>query len=308
MAQIQTVTGKIQPHELGVTYGHEHLLFWPPEPYRTQDPELALDSLDAAIQEARCFAMAGGRTLVEMSTVDLNRQAAGLRQVSEATGVYIIAATGFNKGKFCEALVAGKTVEELAGRMVRDLREGMDGTPVSAGLIKAASSLNAFTPGEEKVFQAAILAQRETGAPISTHTEAGTLALEQVRILTGGGVPPERILIGHVDRKLEWETIQAVADTGVYMGFDQISKEKYFPDARRIEFLRRLVESGHGGQILLAGDLARKTYWPSYGFGKGPGLTYILWRFVPWMLEEGISREAVDAMLVGNPARLFAWA
>ncbi len=307
MAAIQTVTGKILSHELGITYGHEHLLFSPPEPYRTQDPDLALDSLDAAIQEARTFALAGGRALVEMSTVDLNRQADGLRQVSQATGVHILAATGFNKGKFCEALVEGKTVDELAGRMVRDLREGMDGTQVRAGLIKASSSLDAFTPGEEKVFQAAIRAQRETGAPISTHTEAGTLALEQVRILTEGGVPPERILIGHVDRKLDWDYVQAIADTGVYMGFDQVSKEKYFPDAQRIVFLRRLVESGHGGQVLLAGDLARKTYWPSYGFGHGPGLTYILWRFVPWMLEEGISREAVDAMLVGNPARLFAW-
>jgi phosphotriesterase-related protein len=191
--------------------------------------------------------------------------------------------------------------------MIRDLAEGMDGTPIRAGLIKASSSKDAFTPSEQKVFQAAIRAHRETGATISTHTEGGTLALDQVRTLTAGGVPPQRILIGHVDRKLEWDYIQAIADTGVYMGFDQISKEKYFPDAQRIVYLRRLVETGHSSQLLLAGDLARKGYWPSYGFGKGPGLTYILWRFVPWMLEEGISREAVDAMLIANPARLFAW-
>jgi phosphotriesterase-related protein len=42
------------------------------------------------------------------------------------------------------------------------------------------------------------------------------------------------------------------------------------------------------------------------GFGKGPGLTYILWRFVPWMLEAGISRAAVEGMLIANPASLFA--
>ena len=75
----------------------------------------------------------------------------------------------------------------------------------------------------------------------------------------------------------------------------------------RIRMIKKLVEAGYGGQIVLSGDLARMSYWPSNGFGKGPGLTYILWRFVPWMIEEGVSKEAVELMLVGNPARLFTW-
>ncbi len=164
-----------------------------------------------------------------------------------------------------------------------------------------------MTPGEEKVFQAAIRAHLATGAPVSTHTEAGTLALEQIRILTQGGVRPEHILIGHLDRKLEWDALKSAADQGVFLGFDQVSKEKYYPDAERIEMIRRLIEAGHGSQIVLSADMARKSYWPSYGFGRGPGLTYILWRFVPWMLEAGISSQAVQAMLVDNPARLFTW-
>jgi 5-phospho-D-xylono-1,4-lactonase len=308
MPQIQTITEKIDPPKLGITYCHEHLLFTPPEPFRSQDPDLAMDSLEAAVQEANTFIQAGGRTIVEMSTVDLQRAAENMVAVSKQTGVQIIAATGFNKAKFSEAVLADQSVEQIAAGMIHDLTIGMDGTEHKAGLIKAASSLNMMTPGEEKAFQAAIQAHLATGAPISTHTEAGTLALEQVRMLTGGGVKPNRILIGHLDRKIEWDYLQAVADSGVYMGFDQISKEKYYPDSRRIETIRKLIETGHGHQILLSGDMARKSYWPSYGFGRGPGLTYILWRFVPWMMEEGISREAVDEMLVHNPARLFAWA
>jgi phosphotriesterase-related protein len=58
---------------------------------------------------------------------------------------------------------------------------------------------------------------------------------------------------------------------------------------------------------MLSSDIARKSYIPSYGFGYGPGYTYILWRFVPWMLESGITKQAVENMLIHNPARAFAW-
>ncbi len=308
MAKIQTVRGEIDPQELGITYGHEHLVFRLPEPYYSQDPDLSLDDPDAALQESRYFYLAGGRCLVEMSTPDINRSAGAMLKISEQTGIHIVAATGFNKNKYCEAIIAGQPVEQIAEGLVRDLTLGMDGTTARAGLIKAASSLNAITPAELKVFQAAIVAHQRTGAPISTHTEAGSMAYEQVRILADGGVQPDHILISHLDRKLEWEYILGVARQGVFIGFDQIGKEQYFPDALRIATIKKLIEAGHGGQIVLAGDMARKSYWPSYGFGKGPGLTYILWRFVPWMLEEGVTQEAVDDMLIRNPARFLQWA
>ena len=197
-------------------------------------------------------------------------------------------------------------MEELAERFTRDVTEGMDGTTVRAGAIKAASSLNAITANEEKVFRAAARAQRATGAAISTHTEAGTMGLEQVALLRAEGVAPERIIIGHLDRKLEWDYHLALARTGVYLGYDQISKEKYVPDSRRVEFILRLAAEGHARQILLAGDLARKSYWPAYGTGGGPGLTYILWRFVPWLRAEGLGEEALQAILVENARRVLS--
>lgn len=305
MSVIQTVLGPIAPEQLGVTYSHDHLLFCPPAPYAEQDPDLRLDDVDAAIRELGFFKAAGGQALVEMTTVEMGRSPAGLKAISQATGVHIIAATGYNKAKFSEPFVANRSVEEIAAEMVRDLTEGMDGTDIRAGVIKASTSQDQITAGEEKVIQAAAQAHLRTGAPVSTHTEAGTCALGQIERLRAAGVEPPSIIIGHLDRKLEWDYHLTIAQTGVYVGYDQVSKEKYWPDAERITFIKRLIEAGHGGQILLSGDWARKSYWPSYGFGNGPGLTYILWRLVPWMLEEGISRQAVEDMLVNNPARAF---
>jgi len=129
------------------------------------------------------------------------------------------------------------------------------------------------------------------------------MALEQIDILVGEGVSPEHILIGHMDRNLDWDYHLTVAQRGVGMGFDQFSKEKYFPDIQRIDFIKRLIDAGHGSQIFISGDLARRSYWTAYG--GGPGFSYILWRIVPWLREVGITQSQIDRLFIGNPRRLF---
>jgi len=305
MPSIRTVAGDIDPSDLGVCLPHEHVLGGPPSP--EADPDFTMDSEAAAVKELSWFHGAGGRALVEMSPIDYRRNVAGLKRISETTGVHIICTSGQHKQTFSRPWVENVTVDELAARFVNEINVGIDGTDIRAGVIKAASSLNVISSLEERVFRAAAAAHHQTGAPISTHTEAGTMGLEQVRLLESLGVAPSSIIIGHVDRKLEWEYHLALAQTGVYLCYDQISKEKYYPDARRIAFIRRLVEAGHGQQLLLSGDLARKSYWPGYDTGGGPGLTYILWRFVPWLRSEGLDAGTIDDLLIGNPARALTF-
>ncbi|HET6567851.1 MAG TPA: phosphotriesterase-related protein [Rhodothermales bacterium] len=304
MTVVRTVRGDIPAGELGVCYGHEHLLGSPP--VHLAEPDFILNSESAAVRELGSFRKAGGRALVEMSTPDYHRDAGGLRRIAERTGVHIVCATGFNKDTFSAPLVEPQSVDDLADRFVRDVTTGIDGTGVRAGVIKASSTLNEISPNAEKVFRAAAQAHLRTGAPISTHTEAGTMGLEQVQLLQSEGVDPGNVVIGHVDRKLEWSYHLDLAQTGACLSFDQIGKEKYCPDRDRATFILRLIEHGHGQQILLAGDMARRSYWPSYGADSGPGLTYILHRFMPWMIEEGLSEDAAVDLLVHNPARAFS--
>jgi len=304
MTFIRTVHGDIEPVELGVCYPHEHVLCSPP--LDVTDRDLEMDSETAAIQELTWFKQAGGRALVDMTPVDYGRNAPGMKRVSSAAGVHLIATTGLHKEKFSGRIVKDKSIDELADRFTRDVTEGVDGTDIKAGVIKAASSLNAITANEEKVFRAAARAHHQTGAAISTHTEVGTMGLEQIQLLVAEGVRPERIIIGHVDRKLEWDYHLAMWQTGVTLSYDQISKEKYAPDGQRVEFILRAVQEGFGRQIVLGGDLGRKSYWPSYGTGGGPGLTYILWRFIPWLRSEGLSEDVVRDLLVRNPARALS--
>jgi predicted metal-dependent phosphotriesterase family hydrolase len=148
---IRTICSDIDPTELGVCYPHEHVLCRPPA--HVADRDLTMDSEAAAIQELAWFKQAGGCALVELTPADYGRNAEGLKRVSEATGVHIVCVTGHHTEAFSAAWVQDKTIEQLADRFARDVTEGVDGTPIKAGAIKAASSLNKITPNEEKVFR-----------------------------------------------------------------------------------------------------------------------------------------------------------
>ena len=303
MPFIRTVTGDIAPDQLGRTALHEHLIGHPL--LAGEDPDFVLDSEAAAIRELRYFMEAGGRSVVEMSPVDYGRDVQALRRISEASGVQIVTVAGYIKGKSADALVRDLNVTQIADSLIRDVSEGIDGTGIRAGVLKAGTSLNRITPNEEKIIEAVALAQRETGALISTHTEAGTLALEQVERFTALGVPVERLLIGHLDRNLNWDYHLALANTGVTFGYDQFGKEKYAPDFQRIDFVVRMVQAGFRDQLALSMDTARRSGFTSYG--GGPGFTFLWWRIVPWLRESGLTSEDIEAIFVRTPARLLAF-
>jgi phosphotriesterase-related protein len=260
-----------------------------------------------AAAELRDFQAAGGRTIVELTAPEFGRDPAGLRRLAAATGATIVATTGHVCTEYWRGVldVDSQPESRLVDDMVGDLLTGMDGTDVRAGIIKAGSSLDGITPGEERVLRAAARAQRQTGAPITTHTTAGTVPLGQVRVLDRAGADLGHVCIGHLDRRLDWRTHLELARTGVFLGYDCISKEQYQPDALRTTFIARLVEAGHGHQIVLAGDLARRRYLRAWG--GGPGYGYVLGPFMTMLRGAGLDDAACRALLVDNPARLLAW-
>jgi predicted metal-dependent phosphotriesterase family hydrolase len=308
MSTVHTVLGEIDASELGATYAHEHLLTSPGEHLLGGTDDTILDSLDKSAAEMELFKQAGGSAIVELSCLEYGRDAAGLAELSRRTGVHVVAATGHIMEGYWRGVLdlSDRDIPSLVDEMVHDLTEGFPEAPdVRAGVIKVGTSRDGVHPDEDKMLRAAAIVQRDLGVPITTHTTAGTIPLEQVRIFEEAGADLEKVCIGHQDRRLVWEDHLAVVKSGCRIGYDCISKEHYEPEAKRIEFAKRLVDEGYGDQLVLSGDIARKSYLTSYG--GGPGFTYIMWRFVPWLWQEGVSREATDKMLVDNPAKLFAW-
>lgn len=315
VGHIQTVLGPVVPADLGVTYSHEHLIIRGGLGL-IREPGFKLPSVDKMLTELESFKAAGGRALVDMMPLDTCRQPADLVEISRRAGVHVIAATGFHKEMYYddEHWVHTYSARQIAGLLIQELTEGMDRRSYNGplierltarpGVMKLATEYNFATPTQRKLIEALGEAHRATGIPVSTHTEQGTLALEQIQWLNAEGVPSTAILIGHLDRLPDPGYHKEVTATGARVIYDGPSRAKYGPDSQVILLIRSLIDAGYGKQILLGTDMARASYLRAYG--GGPGLDYTLTRFLPRLLKEGVAQEAIDDIMIHNPAKAFA--
>src|SRR5689334_13305132 len=122
MGEIVTVLGRISPDRLGVTDAHDHLFLHSPA-LKGQE----LDDIAKAVEEAGIAARGGLQAIVEVTPIGLGRRPAKMRAVAEATGVHIVAATGYHRDAHYEEdhWVRDAPVELLAKRILADLQQGM---------------------------------------------------------------------------------------------------------------------------------------------------------------------------------------
>lgn len=71
--------------------------------------------------------------------------------------------TGLHKDAYSHPLTTEATIDKLASSFIKEVVKGVGETGIKAGVVKAATSLNAITPGEEKVLRAAALTHLATG-------------------------------------------------------------------------------------------------------------------------------------------------
>lgn len=314
MSFIRTVRGDIPPEKLGRCYAHEHLII--DRSYTTEKfPDFLLDSVEAGIQELRAFYAAGGRAMVDSMPCDGGRNVVKLAAISEATGVHILCPTGLHLRQYYPQGAWGErlTVERLADLFVADLEVGIDANDYAgpecqrtchrAGLIKIASGLNRINEHEERIFVAAGLAHRRTGAPILTHTEQGTAALEQVSLLQREGVDPRHVVLSHTDRKPDLAYHREILSTGVFVEYDGHFRWKPDQGNPTADLVLALCDAGFASQIMLGMDAARRSYWTSYG--GSPGHNYLLTTFRNLLLSRGLTAEDYDRFLVENPKRAY---
>jgi phosphotriesterase-related protein len=282
------------------------------------DVDTQLSELDTAIEELAAFKQAGGEAIVEVTTVDMGRDVNRLVEVAAATGLNIIASTGFYKGNyspsgersletwdFLPATLRNAGVAELAELFIREVRQGVEGTNVRVGIIgEIGTSYGRVLDDEFKVFQAAARANHETGVPISTHLTLGTMAKEQVEILKKEGADLGHVVLSHMDLAPDISYHSEIAREGVFLGFDTAGKERYQSDETRVELIRELVQRGFEDQIVISCDIGRRSQMKRHG---GRGYAYLFEKFVPRLEEAGISRATIQKFLVENPRRLLAF-
>lgn len=272
-----------------------------------------LDDPDLAIRELRLFKQAGGGAVVDATNPDLGRDPEALARISRETGVHVVMGAGHYVDANHPPDMDSRTEEALFDEVVRDVTEGCDGTAVRAGIIGEIGCSAPMTENERRSLTAAARAQVRTGAALLVHPGRDTAApLDAMRVVAKAGGDPTRTIMSHLDRTLfDPEDLLALAHTGCYLEFDLFGQESsYYPlspidmpnDATRVDHLIRLIEAGYGDRLLVAQDICRKTALTAYG---GDGYAHILENVVPLMRRKRMSVDAINAILVHNPARVL---
>ena len=298
-AHVMTVLGPLPPEELGVCLHHEHILC-DPVAVTEGEPDFRLDDIDRACEELESFVTAGGRSILDASPRDYGRDLAGLRTAAQRVPVHIIGVTGRHKDLHASRMANALDVDALTAEYVSELQIGVGPDSIRPGVIKLGTSLNEMTAVEEAATRAAARAHLATGAPITTHLEAGTHGHQALDLLEAEGVDPARVILGHLDRALDRDYLISLLDRGAFCSFDQIGKPHYGPDTARITMLLELLAAGYEDQLLVSQDVARKSALMAYG--GAPGLVYLLERFTVDLMGGGASADVVVKLLIHNPA------
>ncbi|MEW9033553.1 MAG: phosphotriesterase, partial [Planifilum fimeticola] len=244
MSFVRTLTGDIDPQEMGFTYSHEHLVCIPPYWRERGEDDLLLDDKEKTKRDVLDFKRHGGRTIVDATAVDYGRRVEEVKAIAEETGIHVIGTAGFNKSFLWSAKIPEHlkrvigdyetyhqwideaSIHQLAEFVIREVEEGLEGTPCKGGQVKFGTGYNRITPLEIKTIRAVARAHHETKAPIHSHTESGTMALEQMEILREEGVDLSCVSFGHMDRNPDPYYHEQVAKTGAFLCFDGIGKIK----------------------------------------------------------------------------------
>ena len=311
MTLVRTVLGDVPAGELGVVDAHDHLFL-----ASALLPGQELDDMGAAQAEARDFRALGGGTIVQWTPYGLGRRAEWLPEVSRATGVNIVAATGLHQarhyGPGFDLAEPGSAGLAPAALFTAELTEGLrssdgDGVlPARAGLIKVAGGFHRLDPHARTVMAAAAEAHHATGAPIGVHLEHGSAAAEVLALLCDDlSVPAERVVLGHLNRFPDLRLHREAAERGAYLCFDGPSEANHATDWSLLDALIALVDAGHAEQLLIGGDST--TAGARAATGGAPGIPYLLHTLHPRLTRE-LGKETVDRLYTANPARVLAWA
>jgi phosphotriesterase-related protein len=323
MKKINTVLGEISPEDLGSTLVHEHIVAsqpgWECDPLsRPYDRGKMVQRCLRALSPVKTYGLGA---IIDATPIDLYRDVEILKEVSEQSQIHIICSTGrytedrgkwgYLKGRSNSGV--GDMISELYDGFMQEITQGIGQSAVKPGVIKVATGLNCISSVEEAVLRAAARASKETGLPIITHTEDGTMGPEQAALLIGEGVDPRRIMIGHMCGNPSLQYQMAVLNQGVNIAFDRFGLEMFLPDKIRIATLIGLLGTGFEDRIMLSHDCiacssGRGGTLPEEGRRLIANWSYVnvFRNIIPALKTAGVTDAQVKTMLVDNPRRLLS--
>jgi phosphotriesterase-related protein len=319
MSQLETLRGPIDTSALGRVLIHEHIFLMNMEYTQNYRPDFFEErTIAAAATRLNALKAAGVDSIIDLTVLGLGRHVPSLAQVAARTELNIIASTGAYTFDEVPAPFAfhgpgllHDAPEPMTAHFVRDIQQGMAGTPLKAGELKCAIDTPGLRPGVERVMRAVARAHRMTGVPITVHTapQAQTGLIVQ-RVLAEEGVNLEDVVIGHCGDTTDIDYLMRLADQGSILGMDRFGIHFAITTAQRVATIVQMVKRGYIDHLTLSHDCCCwSDFFPSveayHRAMPDHHYLHIHQQVLPALLEAGVSQAQIDKMFIDNPRRHF---
>lgn len=313
MNTVNSVLGPLSTDNLGFALMHEHVIVSAagiPQDY----PELLGAGFSDRVLKGLIEAKKGGvDTIVDATTLDLGRDVKILAEASRQSGVNIIACTGW----WLEAPVflTGTSADQLARLFIREIQEGISGTDIKAGILKAASDAPGVTEWLETVLRAVARAHLETGIPIMLHSYSpGRVGEQQIAILKDEGVDLVRVKMDHSNDTTDIDYLTWLLEQGCYLGMDRYPGYGV-SSLDRTKTMKALIDAGYASRLLpshdhplveIPGMSPQATEFRENREKSNPhGFLYLQNVVFPQLREMGIPESVLNQLCITNPRNFF---
>ena len=340
--KVMTVTGLIDPSDVGNTSTHDHVIIdfnailtepmnkeeiylmdqkiginnlgWVRFNWASSKDNLIYTDINDACQELNSYKKSGGNTIVDVTNIGLGRDPKKLRTISKKTGVNIVMGSSFYVELAQKKNYTKDGIESLFETIMKDINYGADNTDVKSGIIGEVGCSWPWTDNEKKSMEASVSAHKTTGLPLLIHPGRNEYApLEIINYIDRLGADLDNVVMGHVDRTIfNYDILLETAKTGVFINLDlwghdspyyPLAPETYMPgDHERIKMVEFLIDNNFEDKILLAQDICTKHRLKKYG---GHGFDHLLTRIVPWMKMRGFNEEITNKLMINNPTKML---
>ncbi len=316
MALVPTVRGPVDSADLGPTLAHEHVFVLDPDIQQNYPAEWGSEDerVADAVTKLTKLVQTGVRTIIDPTVIGLGRYIPRIQRINEQVDLNIVVATGcytYQDVPFFfhhRGPALGEDVPEpMVDMFVGDITDGIAGTGVRAGILKCAIDHHGLTQGVERVMRAVAQAHRQTGTPITLHTNPNArTGLAAAEVLRSEGVDPRRVVLGHSGDTTDVDHLAELADLGFLLGFDRFGINLETTFEARADTLVEMVRRGYAESIVLSQDASCYIDWvqpevmallPQWHY------THIHEEVLPYVREKGVTEEQVETMLVANPRR-----
>ncbi len=231
---------------------------------------------------------------IDCTPVNLGRDVALLKRISEKSTVDIVCSTGFYYNE--DPILDISSENELSEFMIKDAIN------INAGIIKSAVESEELSPFNIKLLKATAIAQKKLNLPIILHTNAiNKNGIKAVEILIKNGVSPNCITVAHLSDTEDINYIKEIAKIGCYIGLDRlydVKNEEYTNE--KIYQINKVCNFGFENKILLSHDDSI-----FQGFSSPPGIKVPRFSYAFDFILPKIEKEQTKKLICENPVKML---